>query len=53
VAAIEAQGIVVDRVLLFGSQARGNAREDSDIDLIVISPNFADMPSWRRYGIRR
>ncbi len=51
VAAIEAQGIVVDRVLLFGSQARGNAREDSDFDLIVISPNFTDMPSWRRWEV--
>jgi predicted nucleotidyltransferase len=27
------------RVILFGSQARGEARPDSDIDLLVIEPN--------------
>lgn len=30
------------RVLVFGSYARGDAREDSDLDLIVIEPQFTD-----------
>lgn len=51
VAAVEAQGIVVEKALLFGSQARGDARKDSDVDLIVISPDFAEMPSWRRWEV--
>ena len=51
VAAVEAQGIAVERALLFGSQARGDARKDSDFDLIVISPNFTEMPSWRRWEV--
>ena len=34
-------GVEVDRVLLFGSQATGTAREGSDIDLVVISPKWA------------
>lgn len=51
VAAVEAQGIAVERALLFGSQARGNARKDSDFDLIVISPDFVEIPSWRRWEI--
>ncbi len=27
-----------DKIILFGSQARGNATEDSDVDLLVIMP---------------
>lgn len=27
-----------DRIILFGSRARGTAREDSDVDLLVVMP---------------
>ena len=27
-----------DKIILFGSHARGEAREDSDVDLLVIAP---------------
>ena len=37
--------IGAERVLLFGSRARGNARADSDYDIIIVSERFA--------GIRR
>lgn len=30
-------------VILFGSRAKGNAREDSDIDLIIVSERFEGM----------
>jgi len=43
---LERMGIRCQRVLLFGSQATGTAREDSDIDLFVISPD------WVRYSER-
>jgi len=33
-------GIVVDKVILFGSYAKHKARKDSDIDLCIISKNF-------------
>ena len=36
-------GITSQRILLYGSYATGNAREDSDIDLIVISELFEGM----------
>jgi UTP:GlnB (protein PII) uridylyltransferase len=32
--------IRVERVILFGSWARGEASEASDIDLLVVSPDF-------------
>ena len=31
-----------ERILLFGSYARGEAREDSDLDLLVIEPEVRD-----------
>lgn len=31
-----------ERILLFGSYARGEAREDSDLDLLVIERQVAD-----------
>ena len=39
-------GIHCERVLLFGSQAEGRAHEGSDIDLFVISSD------WAPYGLR-
>ncbi len=36
-------GINVEKVILYGSYARGTFREDSDIDLAVISEDFKDL----------
>jgi predicted nucleotidyltransferase len=32
----------IERVLIFGSRAKGNARPGSDIDLAVIAPEMSD-----------
>ena len=40
--------IAVDTIILFGSYSRGTALEDSDIDLIVISDGFTEMPFLKR-----
>ena len=32
------------KVIVFGSYARGDAREDSDLDLLVVKDEVADMP---------
>ena len=37
-----------DRIVLFGSRARGDARPDSDFDFLVIQPSEA--PRYRRPG---
>ena len=34
------------RLILFGSHARGEAQEDSDVDLLIIAPS--NEPRWRR-----
>ena len=35
-------GIDVKRIILYGSHARGNPREDSDIDVAVVSEKFGE-----------
>jgi predicted nucleotidyltransferase len=42
------KGLKVEAIVLFSSHARGTAYEDSDIDLAVISPDFEDLPMYRR-----
>lgn len=45
--------IGAERVLLFGSRARGDEQGDSDYDLIVVSPRFVGVHLLRRaMGLR-
>lgn len=39
---IEKDKIRISEAYLYGSYAQGTAREDSDIDVIVVSPDFTD-----------
>jgi len=50
-AALRRQGINIDAAYVFGSHARGDARPDSDIDLILVSSAFTDMPAWKRWEV--
>ena len=34
------------KIVLFGSRARGNARPDSDLDLLLVEES--DLPMWKR-----
>lgn len=47
---LESQGVHVETVILYGSQAQGTAREDSDVDLVVISPDLARFDFPERLG---
>jgi predicted nucleotidyltransferase len=47
---LRALGVPVERIYLFGSQARREAGKDSDVDLAVVSPLFEKMSLWDRAG---
>lgn len=46
---LEAHGIRVQKVVLFGSYAHGRAHDGSDIDLAVVAPQFARLNIRERY----
>lgn len=37
---IEAEGVLVSKAILFGSQAKGTSNEWSDVDICIVSPSF-------------
>ena len=39
---VRAENIVIDKVILFGSYAKGTNRADSDIDLAIVSRDFTE-----------
>jgi uncharacterized protein len=41
----------IDKIVLYGSFANGTPRDDSDIDLVVISSEFEDKSYWQRIEI--
>ena len=46
--ALASLGVQVSVLVLYGSYARGNWREDSDIDVVVVSPDFEGRSYWER-----
>lgn len=45
---LEQKGISVQKIIIYGSYARGVQREDSDIDIIIISKDFRDKSIFER-----
>ena len=42
---LKADGFDIEKVLLYGSYAKGNPRYDSDIDICIISDSFGKNPT--------
>lgn len=51
--AIEAEGYPVQRVIVFGSVARNEATEDSDLDIAVVCTPFAQTRHEENMAMRR
>ena len=50
-AAVRRSGIHAERGILFGSHARGDARPDSDVDVLIIAPEFDEPYAARRIDL--
>lgn len=42
------QQMHVEKMILFGSYAKGTFNSDSDVDLIIVSPKFSDLQFSKR-----
>ncbi len=49
--AIEARGITLHKLVLYGSCANSTCHEGSDIDLVVISKDFDGKSYWERINV--
>lgn len=47
------RGITIQKIILFGSLAKGVQQEDSDIDLIVISKDFRKKGIFKKVSMTR
>ena len=48
---LEQTGLQIEKIILFGSHARGTATVDSDIDIVVISKDFRGKNIFERARI--
>jgi len=48
---LKAQNVDVTKIILFGSQARGNASAESDVDIVLISKDFTNKGIFKRQAM--
>lgn len=48
---LAARGVRVERILLFGSRARGDYAEWSDMDIVIVSSSWAGVPYTERLSM--
>lgn len=44
-------GLIISKIILFGSQAKGRATKDSDIDIVIVSNDFRGKDIFKRTGL--
>ncbi len=49
--ALESNGITVQKLVLYGSSSRDCSNHFSDIDLVIVSPDFCGKDYWERVQI--
>ncbi len=49
--ALEAEGVKAQKIILFGSYSTNTQHEGSDIDIVVISGDFAGRDYWERIDV--
>ena len=42
------RGLTISKIILFGSQAKGRATEESDVDIVIISEDFSNKDIFER-----
>lgn len=47
-ATAERIGYPLDEVIVFGSRVREDYRDDSDVDVLIVSPDFEGMKAYKR-----
>lgn len=45
---LKAKNVSISKIILFGSQARGNASAESDVDIVLISKDFGKKDIYKR-----
>ncbi len=45
---LKAKSVSISKIILFGSQARGNASAESDVDIVLISKDFGKKDIYKR-----
>lgn len=48
-----AQGLTLEKIILFGSRTRGDEQEESDIDLLIISADFEGKSIFERAALTK
>jgi predicted nucleotidyltransferase len=48
---LESKNVKINKIILYGSYAKENYHESSDIDVIVMSRDFAPMDYWTRIDL--
>lgn len=50
---LKEKGLKIDKIVLFGSQAKGTATEESDVDIVIVSEAFTRKNIFRRAKLTR